>query len=191
MPNGPPFLGWIGDLCRVAFPTHEANAPQPPARMNKPREGDGGFPGLDPCPIHPHVDLHHYPEAHPVLHRRSVQRLHVHLAINGDNGIGVVAEADEPSDLLRVDDLIGNEDAPNARRGHHLGFAELRARNSKRAGRQKLVGQRGDLERLHVGAPTHTSLAKACRHPVDVALYHGQVDHQRGVSSSHSERPVR
>ena len=88
-------------------------------------------------------------------------------------------KADQPADLDRSDDLIGDQDVANARSGHHFGLTQLRARDSDRAGRELHVRNLRCLVRLRMRPPSDTMRTARGDDPRDVRFHDVQIDQER------------
>ena len=94
-------------------------------------------------------------------------------------GSARLGKSDQPADLDRSHDLVGDQDVANARGGHHLGLAQLRARDADRAGGDLHPRNLRRLVRLRMRPPRDAMRAAGGDDPRDVGLHDVEIDQQR------------
>ena len=124
----------IADGRGVGLPSHHTRETQTGAIGDLARERNNRCARLDARAVHADVDLDRH--AQPLVGSREgrIELREILDAVGTDDRVGAIGQIDQPADLDRPHDLVGDQDIADARGGHHLGFAQLRARDAGRAG---------------------------------------------------------
>src|SRR5881296_931715 len=154
--------------------------PQRPTVDHGAGEGDGlsrlhaGAPVAD-------VDVDHHVEGHAVLDGRARERVHVLGVVDDDHRVRRLGhQAREPADRARRHHLRGDQEAMDAEARHHLGLAELRARDAEGAGGDLPARDLGTAMGLGVRAQLLAGGAHVLRHALQIPLEAIHVEQQRG-----------
>ena len=100
--------------------------------------------------------------------------------VDGDDRIRAAAQLDQPRQLVRPDDRVGDEQIADAGGCHQLGLAELRAGQPDRAGSDLARADRAGAVALDVRPPRDSGRAAGRRDAADVLLHHVEVEAERG-----------
>ena len=174
----PPLLDLVDVL---GAPVVGLEAGEAKARLGRdvPGQRDGGLAGRDAAAGVADVDLDQHAEAHPGRARRRREVVDVPRIVDAHEDLGPARQRDEPLDLPPVDDLVRDEDVPDAPVDHRLGLAHLLAAAADRAPRDLVERDGRALVGLGVAAEAHRGAAERGRHQVQVVLVGVEVDHER------------
>ena len=106
----------VGDEDRVALIAHHPLEAQAGGRDDLPRQGERRLARLHAAPRHADVHLDHDAQPHALRLRRRVELGHVGRVVHRDHDLGVAGQVDQPRDLARADDLVGDQDVLDAGR---------------------------------------------------------------------------
>src|SRR3989442_2992820 len=127
------------------------------------------------------VDVDHHVEGHAVFDGRARERVHVLGVVDADHRVRRLGhQAHEPADRARRHHLRGDQEAMDAEARHHLGLAELRARDAEGAGADLPARDLGTAMGLGVRAQLLAGGAHVLGHALQVPLEAIHVEQQRG-----------
>ena len=98
--------------------------------------------------------------------------------VDGDRDVGMADEAHETPDFGTADDLVGDEDVPDAGLDKHLGLPYLGAGNALGPCRELLVGDGRALVRLEMRAQARGLAFEERLHAGDIGLEGVEVDYE-------------
>ena len=137
-----------------------------------------GRSALDPGAVHADVDLDQHIGAGTGSGERGGHRLGRLVRVNGDREVGRAGHLGQAPPRLRPEDGVVQKQRPELVAGHHLGLADLRDREPRRA-RGELHSRDGrHLVRLGVRPERDAVLTRVAREPRDVGLHPVEVDHR-------------
>ena len=172
-------LGRIGEGRGVSLPSHHTRETQTGAIGDLARERNNRCARLDARAVHADVDLDRH--AQPLVGSREgrIELREILDAVGTDDRVGAIGQIDQPADLDRPHDLVGDQDIADARGGHHLGFAQLRASDAGRAGSDLHVCDLRRLVRLGMRPPRDAVRAARGDDACDVRFHDVEIDQQR------------
>src|SRR5438128_1093314 len=155
--------------------------PQRPTVDHGAGEGEGGLSRLHAGAPVADVDVDHHVEGHAVLDGRARERVHVLGVVDDDHRVRRLGhQAREPADRARRHHLRGDQEAMDAEARHHLGLAELRARDAEGAGGDLPARDLGTAMGLGVRAQLLAGGAHVLGHALQIPLEAIHVEQQRG-----------
>jgi hypothetical protein len=141
---------------------------------------DGRLAGRDPGPIEADIDFEQ--EADVRAGGRLRQGGDLIAMVDANHGTPLRAEFDQPSQLCRPDDLIGNQDVVDSGMAHHFGFAKLGAGDADGPCAALKRGDVGRFMSFGMGTPVDAMLSADCDYSLDVAVERRAIDAQgRGI----------
>jgi hypothetical protein len=154
----------------VALVAHQPGESQAGRRQHLARQVKRRLSGRNTASSVPDVQLDHDAQLHLLRRGGRAQRGDVARIVHGHDHVGVRGQVDEAGDLAGADHFVGDQDVPDARLCHDLGFAQLSARDADGACVQLHPRQHGGLVRL-AGGRSFTGRSRVVRHAPDVALH--------------------
>ena len=125
---------------------------------------------LDARPAQPCIALDEEVDLHPVPGEHRRETLRDHRRVADDSHLHARRQGGEPLRLRLADEREREQDVLDPGVGHHLGLAELLARDPDRSGLELEPGELGQLVGLDVRAQRHPVLVAVGLHAGDVPL---------------------
>ena len=139
--------------------------------------GPGGR--LDSGTAQARVALDVYPELASGPDGRGGKARKERGVVGRDRDAGACEQVAEALELPLAEEVVRDQNVVDSGIGHHLGLAELLARDAPRAEVELAPGDLDDLVRLHVGPVDEPDLVAVALPALEVALEPAEVDDER------------